>query len=678
MSPRVPFRPSTLLFGGDYNPEHWPKDVIDEDLELMQQAGVNLVSVGIFGWATAEPRPGEYDFSFYRDILDRLHESGVGVSLATMTASPPPWLTHRHPEVLPQRADGVRLSPGARQAYCPSSPIFREAVRNLVTALATEFGDHPALKIWHLNNEYACHVSSCYCDISAAAFRDWLRERYGTIEELNAAWTTTFWSQGYTDFAEILPPREAPTFPNNAQQLDFARFSSEELQSLMGIEIEVVRKLTPTIPLTTNFPSVWPKLDLWAWADDLDVVSFDSYPDPADHDEFYSAAFAYDVIRSVGGGEPWLLMEQAPSAVNWRKVNVPKAPGRMRVGSWQTVARGSDSVLFFQWRASPGGAEKYHSGMVPHTGADSRTYREIEALGAELAQHPELRGGRTRHATGILLDWDCWWASILDSHPISGLDYRVALRRWHESLMRAGVPADFVRHGDLDDHPLLLVPNGYLLTRAAGEELAAAVEAGSTLVVNYFSGVVDERERIHPGGAPGPLRELLGVTVAEWWPMPADRTVEVQLDGKTYTATTFTEELRIDSSEVEVLGYFVSGELAGQPAVVRRAHGDGYAYYCAADLDDAGIAALLRLACDQAGITPSVPELPAGVEAAPRTCDAGEVLYLINHYPDPASVPLSGEMRELLTGARGERAELGGYDVQIWQRTQPASTENSR
>src|SRR3954452_3458192 len=240
-----------LAYGGDYNPEQWPEEIWREDVRLMQEAGVNLGSVGIFSRALLEPEPGSFDFGWLDRVLDLLHGGGIRVDLATATASPPPWLSTAHPESLPVTKDGKTLWPGGRQAYCPSSTAYREAAARLVRALAERYGEHPALELWHINNEYGRHVSECYCDASAAAFRVWLEAKYGTLDALNDAWGTAFWSQRYHAWEEILPPRLAPNFINPTQQLDFQRFSSDELLACYRAEAEILR---PTgIPITTNF-----------------------------------------------------------------------------------------------------------------------------------------------------------------------------------------------------------------------------------------------------------------------------------------------------------------------------------------------------------------------------------------------------------------------------------------
>jgi beta-galactosidase len=420
-----------IAFGGDYNPEQWPRETWTEDVRLMREAGVDLVSVGIFSWALLEPADGRLDFDWLDQALDTLHAGGVRVDLATATASPPPWLTRAHPEILPERADGVRLWPGGRQAWCPSSPIFREHSLRLVRALAQRYGDHPALVLWHVSNELGGHNALCYCDVSAAAFREWLRERYSTLDRLNDAWGTAFWSQHYGDWEEILPPRIAPTFPNPTQQLDFHRFSSDAVRDQLRAERDLLREVTPDIPITTNFMAIKfvRNMDYWSWAADVDVVSNDHYLDSADPDNHVELAFSADLTRGLAGGRPWLLMEHSTSAVNWQQRNVAKSPGQLRRNSLAHVARGSDAVLFFQWRQSRAGAEKFHSALLPHAGTDTKVWREVCALGADLQRIGEVAGTVVRHQVAMVFDWQSWWAAELDSHPTSDLSYSTGRTR---------------------------------------------------------------------------------------------------------------------------------------------------------------------------------------------------------------------------------------------------------
>ncbi|MGW0902352.1 beta-galactosidase [Streptomyces sp. NPDC002853] len=604
-------RVTSLGYGGDYNPEQWGPGVHGEDAELMREAGVNLVTLGIFSWAKTEPAPGTYDFGWLDGHLDRLAEAGVAVSLATMTASPPPWLSRLHPATLPVTEDGVRLHPGSRQHWCPSSPVYRTHAVRLAERLATRYGEHPALALWHIGNEYGCHISRhCHCEVSTAAFRRWLRERYGTVAALNDAWSTDFWSQRYGTFEEIHTPRKAPSFRNPAQQLDYWRFSSDELLACYLAEKEVLTRITPHVPVTTNFVPVAKTLDLFAWAPHLDVVAYDSYPDPHDKDALHRTAFSYDVMRGLKGGQPWLLLEQAPGAVNWRGRNGRKPPGRMRLDSWQAVAHGADSVLFFQWRQSRGGAEKFHSAMVPHGGRETRIFREVRELGAELASHPELLGARPERAdAALLMDWPSWWALELDAHPSADLTFLEAALAHHKPLYDASVACDVVPvDGDVTEYRLLLIPNLYSVTNETGERIRAYVHGGGTLLMSYFSGIVDEHDRVHLGGYPAPFRELLGLRVEEFDPRP---------DG------TWSEEIRLEGAEA------VRTSPTGAPTATRHPYGDGVAWYLGTRPTPKEMRELLDRVRAECGVHPVLPGLPEGVQARTRVTAAGERVHVV-------------------------------------------------
>lgn len=604
-------RVSSLGYGGDYNPEQWGPEVHAEDTELMREAGVNLVTLGIFSWARTEPAPGTYDFTWLDGHMDRLAEAGVAVSLATMTASPPPWLTRLHPQILPVLEDGTRLHPGSRQHWCPSSPVIRAHAVRLTERLATRYGEHPALALWHIGNEYGCHISRhCHCEVSTAAFRRWLRERYGTVAALNDAWSTDFWSQRYGTFEEIHTPRTAPSFRNPAQQLDYWRFSSDELLACYLVEKEVLTRVTPQVPVTTNFVPVAKTLDLFAWAPHLDVVSYDSYPDPHDASALHRTAFSYDVMRGLKGGRPWLLLEQAPGAVNWRERNGRKPPGRMRLDSWQAVAHGADSVLFFQWRQSRGGAEKFHSAMVPHGGRRTRIFREVRELGAELAACPELLGSRPERAdAALLVDWPSWWALELDAHPSADVTFLEAALAHHKPLYDASVACDVVPvDGDVTEYRLLVIPNLYSVTKETAERIRAYVRGGGTLVMSYFSGIVDEHDRVHLGGYPAPFRELLGLRVEEFDPRP---------DGG------WAEEIHLEGAEA------VTTFPDGTPAVTRHTYGEGTAWYLGTRPSQEEMRDLMDRVRAECGVTPVLPDLPEGVQARTRVTGAGERVHVV-------------------------------------------------
>ncbi|MFT4210788.1 MAG: beta-galactosidase, partial [Microbacterium sp.] len=573
----------SVRFGGDYNPEQWPREVWDEDVALMQRAGVTSASVGIFSWARLEPRPGEYDFDWLDDVLDTLHAGGIRVLLATATASPPAWLARLHPESLPVTIDGTRLAFGSRQQFSPSSSTYREHAARLVEQLVRRYGAHPAVEAWHVGNEYGCHVVRSYDAESAAAFREWLRARYGTIEHLNDVWATAFWSQRYDSFDEVGVPAQAPTFRNPTQLIDFDRFSSDALLDLYLMEKRIIREHSPNIPVTTNFMGFFAGADYWRWAEHVDVVSDDMYPDPADPRSHISAAAVRDLMRSLGRGRPWLLMEQATSAVNWRERNAPKPAGLYRLLSLQSLLRGADGILHFQWRQSAAGAEKFHSAMVPHAGTDTRVFREVAALGAELGELGELVGQPVPAEVAIVLDWDSWRAVEQEATPAQ-IDYVETVLRWYEGFLRRGVTVDFVQPGgDTDAYRLLVAPVLHVADDRALAALAAVPERGDVLVVGYQSAVLDENLHVrlggYLGGAGGPLQRALGVWVEEFAPLPAADAAAALAGEMPGTGLGWQETVRV--VDAEVVARFADGFAAGGPAITRRATGAGAAWYVA-------------------------------------------------------------------------------------------------
>ncbi|GAA2032230.1 beta-galactosidase [Terrabacter terrae] len=648
-------------FGGDYTPEQWPREVWKEDVHLMREAGVNLVNVAIFGWSLIEPADGVFDFSTFDEVLDLLHGADIAVDLATATASPPAWLVTAHPEIRPVGPAGEVLGFGGRQSWCPSSPLYREYSVRLTEKIAEHYADHPVLALWHVSNELGCHNARCFCDISAAHFRTWLQDRYGDVNTLNDAWGTQFWSQLYTSFEQVQPPRLAPTYPNPTQQLDFARFSSDALRDQLVAEADVLRRVSPEVPVTTNFMVMGEtrNMDYAAWAADVDLVSNDHYLLEGAAEPQLELAFSADLTRGVASGRPWMVMEQSTSAVNWGHVNRPKKAGELRRNSLSQVARGADAISYFQWRQSRAGAEKYHSAMVPHAGAESRVFREVSALGADLAALEPVLGSTVTSDVALLFDWDSWWSSELDSHPSQDFRYRQVALEWYESFWRRGICVDVVpATTDLAAYRLVVVPALHLVTDAVADAVAAFAEAGGTVLVTYFSGIVDEFDHVRLGGYPGAFRDLLGVRVEEFSPLREGESVTLS-DGS--TAARWSEDLAVVDAE-PVLDY-ASGSYAGQPALTRRALEHGAAWYVSTALPDATRDAVVDRLVADTDVAP-VAVANRGLELVRRTGPRGRFLFAVNHTGGPLTVRTSG--RSLLAGTDvGPVVEVAAGDVVV-------------
>ncbi|MDR0848105.1 MAG: beta-galactosidase [Propionibacteriaceae bacterium] len=663
-----------LAYGADYNPDQWPREVWDEDMALMQQAGVNMVSLGIFSWARVQPTPTTWDFDWLDEVMDLCASHGIAVDLATMTASAPAWLTTAHPDSTLVTAEGVRLAHGARQTWCPSSPVYREASLTLLEKLATRYATHPALALWHVSNELGCHNAICYCPTSEAAFRAWLQAKYTSLDRLNEAWGTAFWAQHYGTWEEILSPRAMASFTNPTHVLDYRRFSADCLRGQLRAEREVLRAITPNVPVTTNlmvFGDAWRNLDYGSWIDDVDVVANDHYLMSSDPRRHIGLSMAADSSRGLAKGEPWMLMEHSTSAVNWQPINRAKVPGEMRRNSLTHVARGSDCVMYFQWRASASGAEKFHSGMVPHAGADSDLFRAVCDLGADLGKLSEVVGSKVVCEAALVVDRDSWVGCDGETVPSHGLDYAREVRRWYEAAWDAHLTLDVVdSSADFGKYKVVILPHWYMMSQADVDRLTKFVEAGGRVVTTFFSGIADRDEHIVLGGYPGALRDLLGVRVQEFRPLLEGESVALEwgasggADSVAPTGSIWCE--RVDVSDARPLLRYVHApaDLPGSPAVTEAKRGEGRAYYVSTCLDPETLTHFVGTVADKAGCTR--PDLPRDVESVIRRTGDAEWVFLLNHTDEAVGVATEGS--DVLDQEAGPVVQIPAGGVRVVRR----------
>ena len=564
---------------------------------------------------------------------------------------------------MPVRADGVRLGHGSRDTYCASAPAYRDACRAIATELADRYRGHPALAMWHVHNEYG---TTCHCDLTAQAFRGWLRARYGDLDRLNEAWSTAFWSQRYTGWAQIRPPAGTQYLPNPAQVLDFRRFTSDELLAAYVEQRDILRAATPGVPVTTNFVlGDWVPVDHARWSREVDLVAIDHYPSDPGPGAEEQAAFAADLARGWArhdGGRPeWLLMETAPNLIYAGDRMHTKEPGRMARQAIAAVGRGSGGAMYFQWRAPRGGAELFHSALVPHAGPDSRVHREAVALGAQLGRLAEVSGAAVDARAAIVYDEPSAWALRAPGLPSNRLDHHAEAQRAHRAFWRLGITTDVI--GALADpaaYSLIVLPAQYLIPHGAqSKALSTWVAGGGHLVVTFLSGVADADTRIHLGGYPGALRDLLGVRVEEFHPLGPDERVRIcsGATGELWSET-------VHATGAKVISRYAGGVLDGRPAITRNNVGRGAAWYVSTRLDEESWGRWLAFVADSAGVRPVRAGLPPGVEVVVRRDGEREWLFAVNHTAAAQDVP--GDGVDLLTGATvtgSARVPAGGAAV---------------
>ncbi len=673
----TPFRTDRLLHGGDYNPEQWQHvpGIWDDDVRLMRLAGCNVVSLGIFSWAKLEPEEGRYDFAWLDDIIERLHRGGISVFLATPSGAKPNWLGLRYPEVRRVDAKGQRDPQQLRHNHCPTSPIYRAKVRAINTELAQRYGQHAAVKLWHVSNEYG---GECHCDLCFDAFHAWLQTKYGDVETMNRAWWSHFWSHTYRSFAEVTTIDASV----HGLVLDWKRFTTDQCVDFFRAEVEPLKQIAPHIPVTTNFMGTYPRLDYWRFAPHLDVVCWDLYPNWGVGDDVATACavgFVDEIYRCLKGGVPWLQMEAVTSATNWQPTAKIKRPGVHRLTSWHSVAHGADAVCYFQWRKSRGSSEKFHGAVVDHEGSEKpRVFREVAALGKELAAVPAIAGTTTVTEVALIYDWANRWAIEAAQGPRNrDKDYEATCQAHYRPFWQRGIPVDVVDSTqDLWSDKLVIAPMLYLLKPHVAARLRAFVADGGTVIATYLTGITDENDLVHLGGWPGDgLREVFGIWVEEHDTLyDGDRqTIEAGINDLglhgSYAVRHYADVVHAEGAEV--LATFGDQFYAGSPAVTRHRFGKGQAIYVAGRADARFLDDLLGGVADRLGLRRALPDIPAGVCVRERGDDRNRFLFLLNFAKEVRTVNVSDGWSDAFTGRPApSRVELPIAGVAVLRRPQ--------
>lgn len=680
--------PEMLLHGGDYNPDQWldRPDILEEDIRLMKKAHVNEATLGVFSWAKLEPEEGVYDLDWLGNIIDRLYESGIYTILATPTGALPHWMSEKYEEVRQMLPGGIRKDPGMRHNFCPSSPVMRTKMRGINRALSERFGSHLGVIAWHISNEYAGASGdhgdgACYCPMCQENFRRWLKKKYGTLDNLNHAWWTAFWSNTFTEWDQIHAPSKYGESAMQGLRLDWQRFVSDQLLDFAKEEISVVRENSDR-PAVCNFMGAFKPLDYFKWAKELDLTSLDNYPfwhfQKDDVEMGISGSLTNTLTRSLKK-KPYLLMESVPSSVQWAPKYVLKRPGMHELSSLQAIACGSDSVQYFQWRKGRGGAEKYHGAVIDHkNGGNTRVFRDVTRLGERLEViSAKVKGTCNRPKAAIVFDWENWWAVENTGVLYNPFDFLSHWKAYYRPFFELGMDVDLIDMDDtLDGYDLVIAPVNYMYRGNYTENVRKYVSAGGVYVTTYWSGEADERDLCFLDRHP--LSDVLGIRTEEIDVSPEYVKNQFRFDGRTYAANGICALVHAEGAAV--LGSYEKDFYAGYPAVTVNNYGKGKAYFIAAETEPAEqgqsfLYDFYRKLAEETGTCCTLcltEPLPYGVTVNERKAEDGSgysIWFVQNFLADESWITLGAEYQDAETGERKKgEIKLAGYQCLILEK----------
>ena len=647
-------------FGVDYYPEHWPEARWPEDARLMAEAGFNVVRLAEFAWSKLEPEERQYDFDWLDRAISILASQGIQVVLGTPTASPPPRLMVKHPDIFRVRDDSQRVTFGNRREYCPNNPAYHAHTRRIATQMAEHYADHPAVIGWQIDNEFG---DRCYCPICASGFQEWLQRRYGSLDTLNDKWGTVFWGHVYTDWNQIPLPLTTGGSPNPGLALDFFRFASASYVTYQQMQIDILRGKCPEHFVTHNFMGFgYDRIDYYDLAQNLDFVAWDNYPrgywDTRAQVDPSQAALSCDAMRGLKRHNFW-VMEQQAGPSGWETVGTTPRPGELRLWAYQSIAHGADGIVFFRWRTARFGTEEYWHGLLDHHGHPGRRYEEIKRMGAEIKEVGErIYNSAIKPSVAMMLSYDSRFAFQIQANNPQ-FSYSSHFHHIYRSLYRCHVPVDIVAPTDnLSTYKLVVAPALHVLSGDTVQNLKRFVQTGGVLVVTPRSGVKDEANAVVNNPLPGLLAELCGVEVEEYDSLPPDVCNELEFtlpelaSASSASAKVWCDVLR--PNDATVVARYTQDYYAGRPAITLNQSGQGQVIYVGT-FGDAGLyEALVGWLLDLAGVQP-ILTTPQGVEVTERWQGEQRLLFLLNHTEHAQEVNLDRRYVDLLSGSALER-----------------------
>lgn len=659
-----------FLYGGDYNPNQWPEEIWEEDMRIFKLADINVASINVFSWARLQPSEESYDFSQLDDIVSMLVKNEYTISMGTSTAALPAWMCKRYPEVTRTNFFNLKNKFGHRHNHCPNSEIFKKYARELVEQIVHRYKDVPNIKIWHISNEYS---AGCYCENCEKAFRVWLKKRYKSIESLNKAWNTEFWSHTFYDWDEIVIPNAQGDGIDNGKSafsgisVDYDRFMSDSLLDNYIMERDVIQETIPNAICTTNFMGSYKPLNYFKWANEMEIISWDNYP--SYNTPLSETAFNHDLMRGLKKGQPFMLMEQTPSQQNWQPYNSLKKPGQMRSLSYQAIAHGADTVQFFQLRRSVGACEKFHGAVIDHVGHENtRVFKEVAELGKELSKNGELfLNARKKSEVAIIFDWENWWALDYAVGPHQNLNYIKHIHQYYKFFYDNNISIDIVsKQSHFDGYKLIIAPNLYMINEDEAQRLENYVSKGGNFLTTYMSGIVGESDNVHLGGYPGPLKKILGIWVEEFDALGPDETNTAIMNNKEFNCGLICDIMHLETA-IDLAKYS-SNFYKGTPVITKNRFNKGHAYYVGSQLEENFMNEFLNGLTEELSLS-KLAITPKDVEVSCREHSNGDkIYYLINHNNKECVVYdfLVGEVDILSREKNKESITLAPYDVKVF------------
>lgn len=632
-----------MKIGVVYYPEHWDRSLWEKDADLMKETGVQLVRLAEFAWSRLEPRDGEFDFSWLDDAVAMFSQRGIEVVLCTPTSCPPRWLYEKHPDIVHVEKDGTPTNLGIRGHRCVTNPTFLHYADRITVRMAKHYADNPAVIGWQIDNELEAYF--CFCEHCTEKYRAWLQKKYGTLENLNKAYGTVFWSGEYSAWSQIKPP--LGPYPhawlNPAYMLDYARFASDNLIDFVERQTAQLRQHCPGRRITTNVWFCEHMPDFYKEFSGLDFISFDNYPTtrlPEDPEICYSHDFHLDMMRGVKRKNFWIMEQLSGGPGGWSPMSRQPQPGMIKGYALQAYARGADTIVHFRWRTSNIGAEMYWHGLIDHSNVPGRRFREFADLCKTARELDYLKGSEIRADVAILFSFDNEYAFKIQPQT-EGYYYFEQLQRLQRAFSALGLNVDVISQNEsLEGYRIVCAPQMHVHADGVAQRLEAFARQGGTVIITTRSGVKDIHNNACITQLPGEYSKMAGVHGVEYMSM-GHEIIPVQFaDGTRLNAKQWCDILQADKAEV--LARFDGDFFAGSPAITRNSFGSGKVYYIGTVGTQPLYHRIARMACEEMGL-PIINGIPERVEVTTRTGEKGSARFVFNNDGKPKSFAFEGQ-----------------------------------